>query len=208
MPNAIDTVQDHPESSSLLDVDAARIFKTPFPKSPFQERKRNPVPRWAFAGLAVVLTAIAASSWWLHARHFESTDDAQIYGHINVVSSRISGTVLYINPRVENNQHVEAGTLLLELDPSDYQAALEHAKADLLTREATARSAGVNVPITNANAFSQLRLAEAAHEEAIAAVDSEEANLAAAQHRVKQDDAVYARAERDHRSEERRVGKE
>ena len=197
MPNAIDTVQDHPRSSSVLDVDAARLFKTPIPKAPFQERKRKPVPRRVFAGLAVVLTAVTASSWWVHARRFESTDDAQIDGHINVVSSRISGTVLYVNPRVENNQRVEAGTLLLELDPSDYQAALEHAKADLVTREATARSAGVNVPITKASAFSQLRLAEAAHEEAIAAVDSEEANLAAAQHRVHQDEAVYARAERD-----------
>ncbi|HWC19264.1 MAG TPA: HlyD family secretion protein, partial [Terriglobales bacterium] len=138
------------------------------------------------------------STWWAHARRFESTDDAQIDGHINVVSSRISGTVLYVNPRVENNQHVEAGTLLLELDPNDYQAELEHAKAELVTREAAARSAGVNIPITNASAFSQLRLAKAAHEEAIAAVDSEEANLAAAQHRVQQDEAVYARAERDH----------
>ena len=54
------------------------------------------------------------------------------------------------------------------------------------------------MPITNASAFSQLRLAEAARDEAIAAVDSEEANLTAAQHRVKQDEAVYARAERDH----------
>jgi membrane fusion protein, multidrug efflux system len=144
-----------------------------------------------------VFAATAGFSWWLHARHFESTDDAQIDGHIDVVSSRISGTVLYVNPRVENNQYVEAGTLLLELDPNDYQAALEHAKSDLATKEGEARSAGVNVPITNASAFSQLRLAEAARDEAVAAVDSEQANLAAAQHRVKQDEAVSGRAERD-----------
>ena len=144
-----------------------------------------------------MFAATAGFSWWLHARHFESTDDAQIDGHIDVVSSRISGTVLYVNPRVENNQYVEAGTLLLELDPNDYQAALEHAKSDLATKEGEARSAGVNVPITNASAFSQLRLAEAARDEAVAAVDSEQANLAAAQHRVKQDEAVSGRAERD-----------
>src|SRR5256884_2777330 len=197
MPNAIDTVQDHPQPSSILEVEVPQLFKASAPKSPFRRPKRKPVPHWALAGLAVMLATITASSWWLHARRFESTDDAQIDGHINVVSSRISGTVLYVNPRIENNQYVEAGALLLELDPSDYQAALEHARADLATREATARSAGVNVPITNASAFSQLRLAEAARDEAVAAVDSEEANLAAAQHRVKQDEAVYARAERD-----------
>src|SRR5262250_660584 len=197
MPNTIDTLEDDSQVSSVLESDASVLLKTGQLKSHFAAPRRKPLPRWIFAGLGLVFAVVAGFSWWLHARHFESTDDAQIDGHINVVSSRISGTVLYVNPQVENNQYVEAGTLLLELDPSDYQAALEHARADLATREATARSAGVNVPITNASAFSQLRLAEAAHEEAIAAVDSEEANLAAAQHRVKQDEAVYARAERD-----------
>jgi len=113
------------------------------------------------------------------------------------VSSRISGTVLYVNPKVENNQYVEAGTLLMELDPTDYQAALDHARADLVTREAGAHSAEVNVPITNVSAFSQLSLAEAALNEAFAAVESEQANLTAAQHKVQQDEAVYARANRD-----------
>jgi membrane fusion protein (multidrug efflux system) len=197
MPNTIDTLEDDSQVSSVLESDAAELLNTRQLNSRFSAPRRKLLPRWVFAGLGLVFAAMAGFSWWLHARHFESTDDAQIDGHINVVSSRISGTVLYVNPRIENNQYVEAGTLLLELDPSDYQAALEHARADLATREATARSAGVNVPITNANAFSQLRLAEAAHEEAIAAVDSEEANLAAARHKVQQDEAVYSRAERD-----------
>jgi membrane fusion protein (multidrug efflux system) len=145
----------------------------------------------------VALVALSATLWWLHARHFETTDDAQVDGHINVVSSRITGTVAYVNPRVENNQYVEAGTLLVELDPSDYEAALDHARADLATREGSARSADVNVPITNASAFSQLTLAEAAVDEAEAALATEEANLAAAQHRVQQDQAIAVRAERD-----------
>src|SRR5215475_14410488 len=197
MPNAIDTVLDDPQSPSILKVEAPQLFKAPAPQSPFRRPKRKPVPRWALAGLAGMLAAITMSSWWLHARRFESTDDAQIDGHINVVSSRISGTVLYVNPRVENNQYVEAGTLLAELDPNDYQATLDHALADLATREAGARSADVNVPITNASAFSQLTLAEAAVDEAEAALATEEANLAAAQHRVQQDQAIASRAERD-----------
>jgi membrane fusion protein, multidrug efflux system len=197
MPNTIDTLEDDSQVSSVLESDASELLKTRQLNSRFPARRRKPLPRWVFVGLGLVFAAMAGLSWWLHARHFESTDDAQIDGHINVVSSRISGTVLYVNPQAENNQYVQAGTLLLELDPNDYQAALEHAKSDLATKEGEARSAGVNVPITNATAFSQLRLAEAAHEEAIAAVDSEEANLAAAQHRVQQDEAVYSRAERD-----------
>jgi membrane fusion protein (multidrug efflux system) len=76
---------------------------------------------------------------------------------LNAISSRITGTVLHINPSVENNQHVEAGTLLVELDPNDYQAALDHAKADLAGREGMARSASVNVPITGTSAFSAER---------------------------------------------------
>jgi len=74
----------------------------------------------------------AATLWWLNSQNYESTDDAQIEGHLDLVSARISGTVSYINPRVENNQFVEAGALLLELDPRDYQAELEHAKASLI----------------------------------------------------------------------------
>jgi membrane fusion protein (multidrug efflux system) len=197
MPNAIDTLEDDSQVSSVLESDASQLLKTRQLNSRFPAPRRKPLPRWVFVGLGLAFAAMAGFSWWLQARHFESTDDAQIDGHINVVSSRVSGTVLYVNPQVENNQYVEAGTLLLELDPNDYKAALEHAKSDLAAREGEARSAGVNVPITNASAFSQLRLAEAARDEAVAAVDSEEANLAAAQHRVKQDEAVYARAERD-----------
>jgi membrane fusion protein, multidrug efflux system len=197
MPQTIDTLEDDSKISSIPEDDASELIETRQVNSRFPVPTRKPLPRWVFAGLGLAVAAMAGFSWWLHGRHFESTDDAQIDGHINVVSSRISGTVLYVNPQAENNQYVQAGTLLLELDANDYQAALEHAESDLATKEGQARSAGVNVPITNASAFSQLRLAEAARDEAVAAVDSEEANLAAAQHRVQQDEAVYARAERD-----------
>src|SRR5260370_40017014 len=152
--------------------------------------------RWILLLVSAIAVA-GASLWWLHSQNYESTDDAQIEGHLDLVSARISGTVTYINPRVENNQLVEAGTLLMELDPRDYAAELEHAKANLDTRTAEARSAQVTVPIVDASAFGQLHSAEAAKEQALASVDSEQANLAAAQHRLRQDEALYGRAERD-----------
>ncbi|HEX4488352.1 MAG TPA: HlyD family secretion protein [Terriglobales bacterium] len=133
----------------------------------------------------------------LHYRHFETTDDAQIDGHVNSISTRISGTVAWVNPKVVNNEYVDAGTLLFQLDPNDYQVALEQTQANLVTHEATASAAQVNVPITNASAFSQLRLASAARAEAEATQQSEEANLSVAEHKVQLDEAVYARAERD-----------
>jgi membrane fusion protein (multidrug efflux system) len=197
MPNTIDTVLDEPQVVSIETDDVTRSFETDTLRSHPEVPKRKPFSRRMLLILAAALAAITVLSWWLYAQRFESTDDAQIEGHINLLSSRVSGTVLYVNPKAENNQYVEAGTLLVELDPRDYQAALEHAGADRATREAAARSAGVNVPITNASAFSQLRVAEAARDEAIAAVDAEEAALAGSQHKVLQDEAIYARAERD-----------
>ena len=129
----------------------------------------------------VILVAAGVTIWWLRSQHFESNDDAQIEGHLDSISTRIGGTVTYINPDVENNHVVKAGTLLLELDPRDYEAGLEHAKANLETREAEAHSAQVNVPIINASAFSQLHAAEAAQQEAMQSVEAEQANLIAAQ---------------------------
>src|SRR5260370_19540295 len=74
------------------------------------------IPGWALAMLAAIAVA-AVVAWLLYAHHFESTDDAQIEGHLNAISARVSGTVVYINPNAEKNQYVEAGTLLVQLDP-------------------------------------------------------------------------------------------
>jgi membrane fusion protein, multidrug efflux system len=157
---------------------------------------RAKLSRWIFLVVAG-LVGVGVSLWWVQSLNYESTDDAQVEGHLDLVSARISGTVTYINPRVENNQLVEAGTLLLELDPRDYAAELEHAKANLNTRTAEARSAQVTVPIIDASAFGQLHSAEAAKEQSLASVESERANLLAAQHKLAQDEALHARAERD-----------
>jgi membrane fusion protein (multidrug efflux system) len=152
--------------------------------------------RWLLL-LAMLGIAGAGASIWLQSRGFETTDDAQVDGHFHSVSSRISGAVIYVNPKAENNEFVEAGTLLVELDPSDNAAELDHAKADLDTRRAEAFSAQVTVPIVDASAFSRVRASEAAAQQAIATVSEAEANLAGAQHRLQQDQAASDRAERD-----------
>jgi membrane fusion protein, multidrug efflux system len=181
--DALDSLKPKPAGAKDTDERAA----TP--------RKRK-LGRWLALFAVVVLTA-GAVAWWQSSRAYETTDDAEVEGHLDSVSSRISGTVTYINPKVENNQFVEAGTLLIELDPRDYEAELEHARANLDTRNAEAHSAQVTVPIVDATAFSQLRASESGREQALASVSEAEANLAVAQHRLQQDHALSARAERD-----------
>jgi membrane fusion protein (multidrug efflux system) len=149
------------------------------------------------SGLVVVVCLIAGLGYYLYSRNYETTDDAQIDGHFAQLSTRITGTITYVNPLVEDDRFVQAGTLLLELDPRDYEAALEHAKANLATKEAEAHVAQIQVPITDASAYSQLHLAEAAQQEAKASVAAAQAELQSAQHRVQLDEALAARAERD-----------
>jgi membrane fusion protein, multidrug efflux system len=81
--------------------------------------------------LALLVVALAALSpfAWNYLQSYESTDDAQIDGHIDPLSSRINGTVIQVH--VENNDRVKAGELLVEIDPRDYQVAAEQAKAQL-----------------------------------------------------------------------------
>jgi membrane fusion protein (multidrug efflux system) len=145
----------------------------------------------------VAIGLIAAVAYWLYARHYETTDDAQVDGHFAQLSTRIIGTVTYVNPLIENDRYVTAGTQLLQLDPRDYEAELEHAQANLETKLAEAHAAQLQIPITEASAYSQLRLAGAARQEALASVAAAQAELNAADHRAQQDEAVSARAERD-----------
>src|SRR5882757_8125377 len=98
------------------------------PAEPEKKKGLSPV---AIVVIVVVVIALAIGGFvlWGYLSSYESTDDAQIDGHINSVSSRINGTVTAVH--FEDNQQVQAGQLLVELDPRDYQIALEQAQADL-----------------------------------------------------------------------------
>src|SRR5271165_3497477 len=153
--------------------------------------------KWIARGIgAIVLicAVVAGTMLWLDSRHYETTDDAQVDGHFAELSTRLEGTVVWVNPNAENDHSVKAGDLLLQLDPRDFEVALERAKASLKVRESQARGARLEVPITDAAVFSQLHSAEAARQEALGAVETAEADLAGARHRLEQDQAVAGRA--------------
>jgi len=111
----------------------------------------NPkVRRLLAAGGAVVLAAIVGLFLYFHNR--ETTDDAQVDGHITPMASKVYGRVAQV--LVEDNQAVKAGQVLVKIDARDYQAALDQAKASLALAESEARSAGVDVPRTRENVAS------------------------------------------------------
>src|SRR5690348_5619961 len=87
-------------------------------------------PLALIVGVVVIGVLAIGGVWlWYYLSSFESTDDAQIDGHIYPISPRVSGRVVAVN--VEANQAVKAGQVLVQLDPTDYKVALQKAKADL-----------------------------------------------------------------------------
>jgi membrane fusion protein (multidrug efflux system) len=159
--------------------------------------KKMPPGRRLLLAAAVLVLVAGGLLYWLHARHFEDTDDAQVDGHIHPISSRISGTVAEVNPQVEENKSVAANTLLVAIDPADFKADLDRAKADVDRLRASAAASGADVPVQSANAVGQLHVAEATVAQARQAVDTEAANLKAARARVEQAQANHTRAEAD-----------
>jgi membrane fusion protein (multidrug efflux system) len=126
---------------------------------------------------------------------YESTDDAQVDGHINAISARISGHVIHLN--VTDNQYVQAGTVLVEIDPADYQVAYERAKADFESAQAAAAAAGVDVPITSVNTTSQVSSTEADVGGARAGIATAKRQFEAAKAQRDQADANNVKAQND-----------
>lgn len=153
--------------------------------------------------LMLVAGLVVAGVWyWRYASVRESTDDAQIDGHLHPVSARVGGTVSKV--LVQDNQYVEAGTVLVEIDPKDYQVALDRAHADLAEMEASLHVSQTEVPITSTTTSSQLSGAEAGVGEANATVaaaettvDAARARLNSAQAKVREAGANFVRAQRD-----------
>jgi membrane fusion protein, multidrug efflux system len=145
--------------------------------------------------IVVLLLAAAGALAYHYYAGRESTDDAQIDGYINPISSRVAGYIT--NVYVDDNQYVKAGTLLAQIDPKDYDVALASAQATLANDQATADASQVNVPVISVNTLSQLVSAEADVANARAGISASEQQLAAAQATVLQTEANSAKAQDD-----------
>jgi membrane fusion protein (multidrug efflux system) len=159
-------------------------------------------PRVRIAAGAIVLALLGVGAWmWLTAGR-ESTDDAQVDAHVTQIAARVGGTVIRV--AVDDNQLVEAGAVLVELDPRDYQVAVDRTRAELADAEANAIAAHSSVPITSTAATSGVTTARGGivqAQSAVAAAEKEveaaRARLTAAQARVRETEANAAKAARD-----------
>jgi len=152
-------------------------------------------------GIAL-LAAVGAIGWYVATSSRESTDDAQVDARLTQIAPRVGGTVLRL--AVDDNQQVEAGAVLVELDPRDFQVAVDKARAELADAEATAVAAENAVPVTSATAEGNVKTARGGIVESQGAVtgaerelDAAKARLAAAQARVREADANAAKAAKD-----------
>ncbi|MCX6544193.1 MAG: HlyD family secretion protein [Acidobacteria bacterium] len=161
----------------------------------------NPRARAAVIGVVVVGALVGILAFWYYSGR-ESTDNAQVDGHITPLAARVGGTVLAVN--IHENQLVEAGAVLVTIDSRDYEVALARAQADLADATAALDAARSGVPITMTTTSSQLTTARTAVERSQTGIDiagkdieSARARRASAQARVREARANQARAAKD-----------
>jgi len=160
------------------------------------KRLRSHNPRFRiFLILGIIVVLTGGFFVWRYFASYEDTDDAEIDGHLNPISARVSGHVLKL--LIEDNQYVAAGAPLVQIDPKDYQVALDHAKADYEDAVAQANAAKVNVPITSVNTGSQISTAAAGVANAKQGIAAARQQYAAAKAEMAEAEANNIKAQED-----------
>ncbi len=145
--------------------------------------------------VAIIVLLVVGFFAYRYFTSYESTDDAQVDGHINSISARVTGHVTKLN--VDDNQYVQAGTVLVEIDPADYRVAYERAKADFEDAQAAATAAGVTVPITSVNTTSQVSATQADVSSARAGIQAAKQQFEAAKAQLQEAQANNVKAQND-----------
>jgi membrane fusion protein (multidrug efflux system) len=142
-----------------------------------------------------ILIVAGALGFWLYSRKYESTDDAQVAGHLNGITARVDGTIKAVY--VEENQTVHTDQLVADMDPRDYAVAFEQAQAQLLKSQADLRAQDPNVNVTVATARTDISTSGSEVGNAEAAEAAAERDYVAAQARLREAEANNAKAQAD-----------
>jgi membrane fusion protein, multidrug efflux system len=150
--------------------------------------------RFIVIGVVAVLIVGALLFWW-HSTYYEDTDDAQVDGNLFQISARVAGQVIKVN--VEENQAVQAGYLIAEIDPRDFEVAVQQDEASLESAEANYEAVRVNVPVIGVNTSTNLQSAASGVRTSDATVQQAQRQLEAAQAQVQQAEANNTKAQLD-----------
>jgi membrane fusion protein, multidrug efflux system len=156
--------------------------------------------------LAFGIVAILLVGWfWWESRHWEDTDDAQVDGYIYPINARVAGQVIKVN--FDDGQVVHKGDLLVQIDPTDYQVALERAKADYQDAQAQAVAAQYGVPVQSVGSVAQIRSATADMAQAEAGVAAAHKQVDAAQQQILEAEANAVKLNKDVERYQQLLGK-
>jgi membrane fusion protein (multidrug efflux system) len=145
--------------------------------------------------IVLLLAAVGALLWWLHARNYESTDDAQVDAHLNPVTARIDGTITRVY--VDDNQWVKPGDPLVDLDPRDREAALNQVLAQLGQAKSQVTGQLPNVPITSVENATNIETAQAEVANSEAALAAAKRDYQVAEAKLAESEANNGRAQAD-----------
>ena len=182
-----DTATEQPQAETKIVTPTGE--PAPPPKEP-----ANPRRKFIVIGVVLLIVLGALFFWW-RSTFTEDTDDAQVDGNLYQVSSRVTGHVVKVY--VSDNQQVQAGQLLIEIDPTDYQVALQQAQADLASAQAQYTQATVNVPITRVNVGTNITTSRTDVGATAQSVQQAEKQVEAANARVVQATANAKKAQDD-----------
>jgi len=162
---------------------------------PARGSTRSKNRRNTLIAIVVLVLILGGIFLWRYLSSYESTDDAQVDVHLSPVSARISGYVIKVN--VGDNQWVQKGDVLVEIDPKDYEVAVAQAQANLASAQATAESLNITVPITSVSTSSQLSFSTSDVQNATAGISAAESQLSAAHAQLEQAEANDVKAQND-----------
>ncbi len=196
MEQTTETVRTTPQTPPESRPHPASPSPLPSSERDLRWRRASRSPRFRRLLILILIVLLVVGFFlWRYFTSYESTDDAQIDGHLNAISARISGHVEKL--LVDDNQYVNAGTPLVQIDPRDYQVAVDRAKADYADALAVAQAAQVNVPITSVSTGSQLSTAQADVENARAGISVARQQFDAARAQLLQAEANNVKAQND-----------
>jgi membrane fusion protein (multidrug efflux system) len=165
------------------------------PETPAPPAKSGRAKAFTIFFVVLAAIAIAGTLYWLHVSQFETTDDAEVDAHLNQISSRVEGTVIRVY--VDDNQLVKVGDPLVDLDPRDYQVALDEAEAQFAQARSMVFAQQPNVPITQVQNVTNISGGEADLANAQAALATAERDVETARAKLTEAQANNEKAQSD-----------